>query len=176
MKTARKFVDDNGTVLAKDISNLAEVTNTLMQPDARNGIETALHVYPNMAANVNNIYHPTHGAIVVIPAIASWANPMQFICSAIQAGSRVEDSAELCAQYLAPILDATKFNYLPFGVNQFSGAETLPIRGLLRGAAAYTAGIQGHHGSRVSGRGTPCSRTATMSPAGSWPPVCRASR
>ncbi|HPX36677.1 MAG TPA: virulence factor Mce family protein [Mycobacterium sp.] len=128
MKTARKFVDDNGTVLAKDINNLAEVTNTLMQPDARNGIETALHVYPNMAANVNNIYHPTHGAIVVIPAIASWANPMQFICSAIQAGSRLgyQDSAELCAQYLAPILDATKFNYLPFGVNQFSGAETLP--------------------------------------------------
>ena len=128
MKTARKFVDDNGSLLSTDINNLAEVTNTLMQPDARNGIETALHVYPNMAANVNNIYHPTHGAIVAIPAVASWANPMQFICSAIQAGSRLgyQDSAELCAQYLAPILDATKFNYPFFGVNQFSGAETLP--------------------------------------------------
>ncbi len=128
MKTARKFVDDNGSLLSTDINNLAEVTNTLMQPDARNGIETALHVYPNMAANVNNIYHPTHGAIVAVPAVASWANPMQFICSAIQAGSRLgyQDSAELCAQYLAPILDATKFNYPFFGVNQFSGAETLP--------------------------------------------------
>lgn len=128
MKTARKFVDDNGSLLSTDINNLAEVTNTLMQPDARNGIETALHVYPNMAANVNNIYHPTHGAITTIPAVASWANPMQFICSAIQAGSRLgyQDSAELCAQYLAPILDATKFNYPFFGVNQFSSAETLP--------------------------------------------------
>ncbi len=128
MKTARKFVDDNGSLLSTDINNLAEVTNTLMQPDARNGIETALHVYPNMAANVNNIYHPTHGAITAIPAVASWANPMQFICSAIQAGSRLgyQDSAELCAQYLAPILDATKFNYPFFGVNQFSSAETLP--------------------------------------------------
>ena len=128
MKTARKFVDDNGSLLSTDINNLAEVTNTLMQPDARNGIETALHVYPNMAANVNNIYHPTHGAITSIPAVASWANPMQFICSAIQAGSRLgyQDSAELCAQYLAPILDATKFNYPFFGVNQFSSAETLP--------------------------------------------------
>ena len=128
LKTARKFVDDNGSVLATDINNLAAVTNTLMQPEPRNGLETALHVYPNLAANVNNIYHPTHGTIQAIPAVASWANPMQFICSGIQAASRLgyQDSAELCAQYLAPIFDATKFNYPPFSLNQFSGAETLP--------------------------------------------------
>ena len=60
--------------------------------------------------------------------INQYANPMQFLCSAIQAGSRLgyQDSAELCAQYLAPILDATKFNYPPFGLNQFSSAITLP--------------------------------------------------
>jgi phospholipid/cholesterol/gamma-HCH transport system substrate-binding protein len=128
LKTARKFVDDNGTLLARDINNLADVTNELMQPDARNGLETALHVYPTLSANVNQIYHPTHGSIVAIPAVANWANPMQFLCSAIQAGSRLgyQDSAELCAQYLAPILDATKFNYPPFGVNQFASASTLP--------------------------------------------------
>lgn len=128
LKTARKFVDDNGSLLSTDINNLADVTNALMQPGPRNGIETLLHVYPTLASNVNNIYHPTHGAIVSIPAIASWANPMQFLCSAIQAGSRLgyQDSAELCAQYLAPILDATKFNYPPFGVNQFASAATLP--------------------------------------------------
>ena len=53
---------------------------------------------------------------------------MQFVCSAIQAGSRLgyQESAELCAQYLAPVLDAIKFNYLPFGLNLFSTAETLP--------------------------------------------------
>lgn len=128
LKTARTFLDENAEVLGTDIKNLADVTNALMQPEPRNGIETALHVYPNLAANVNQIYHPAHGAITVIPAVASWANPMQFLCSAIQAGSRLgyQDSAELCAQYLAPILDATKFNFPPFGVNQFSGAETLP--------------------------------------------------
>jgi phospholipid/cholesterol/gamma-HCH transport system substrate-binding protein len=128
LKTARKFVDDNGTLLSTDINNLADVTNALMQPDARNGIETVLHVYPTLQANLANIYHPTHGAIVAIPAISNWANPMQFLCSAIQSGSRLgyQDSAELCAEYLAPILDATKFNFPPFGVNQFSTAETLP--------------------------------------------------
>jgi phospholipid/cholesterol/gamma-HCH transport system substrate-binding protein len=53
---------------------------------------------------------------------------MQFICSSIQAGSRLgyQESAELCAQYLGPILDAIKFNYPPFGLNLFSTAETLP--------------------------------------------------
>ena len=128
LKTARKFVDDNGSVLAKDINNLASATNTLLQPEPRNGLETVLHIYPNLAANINQIYHPAHGTIQGIPAIASWANPMQFICSAIQSASRLgyQDSAELCAQYLAPIFDATKFNYAPFSLNQFSGAETLP--------------------------------------------------
>ena len=63
-----------------------------------------------------------------IPAIPNFANPMQFVCSMIQAGSRLgyQDSAELCAQYLAPILDAIKFNYPPFGLNLFSTAEALP--------------------------------------------------
>lgn len=128
LTTTRKFVSDNGSVLSNDINNLADVTNALMQPEARNGLETALHVYPTLLANTNNIYHPTHGSIVAVPAIASWANPMQFLCSAIQSGSRLgyQDSAELCAEYLAPILDATKFNFPPFGLNQFSTAETLP--------------------------------------------------
>ncbi len=43
-------------------------------------------------------------------------------------GSRLgyQDSAELCAQYLAPIMDAIKFNYFPSGINFFSSADTLP--------------------------------------------------
>jgi phospholipid/cholesterol/gamma-HCH transport system substrate-binding protein len=63
-----------------------------------------------------------------IPAIPNFTNPMQFLCSMIQAGSRLgyQESAELCAQYLAPILDAIKFNYLPFGLNLFSTSEVLP--------------------------------------------------
>jgi phospholipid/cholesterol/gamma-HCH transport system substrate-binding protein len=75
-----------------------------------------------------NISSPVAGGIVGLPVINNFANPMQFLCSSIQAGSRLgyQDSAELCAQYLAPILDAIKFNTLPFGLNQFSSAMTLP--------------------------------------------------
>ncbi|OBA83945.1 mammalian cell entry protein [Mycobacterium sp. 1164966.3] len=128
LTTVRPFLDKNREVLSTDLKNLEIVTNTLLQPDPLNGLETALHVLPTAAANVNQIYHPSHGSVVAIPAITNFANPMQFICSSIQAGSRLgyQESAELCAQYLAPILDAIKFNYLPFGLNLFSTAEALP--------------------------------------------------
>jgi len=128
LSTVRPFLDKNREVLTHDVNNLATATNALLQPDPLNGLETALHVLPTAAANINQIYHPSHGSVVAVPAITNFANPMQFICSSIQAGSRLgyQESAELCAQYLAPILDAIKFNYLPFGLNLFSTAETLP--------------------------------------------------
>jgi phospholipid/cholesterol/gamma-HCH transport system substrate-binding protein len=127
LTTIRPWLAQNRGVLTQDVNNLAEVTNTLLQPESLNGIETALHVLPTAAANINQIYHPSHGSVVAIPAI-TFSNPMQFICSSIQAGSRLgyQESAELCAQYLSPILDAIKFNYFPFGLNLFSTAETLP--------------------------------------------------
>ena len=128
LTVVRPWIAQNRGVLVKDLDNLSTLTTTLVQPEPLNGIETALHVLPTAASNVNQIYHPSHGAVVSIPAITNFANPMQFICSSIQAGSRLgfQDSAELCAQYLAPILDSIKFNYLPFGINMFSTAETLP--------------------------------------------------
>jgi phospholipid/cholesterol/gamma-HCH transport system substrate-binding protein len=128
LSTLRPFLDKNREVLARDVDNLANVTTTLVQPEPLNGFETALHVLPTLETNLNQIYHPSHGAVTSIPAIPNFANPMQFVCSMIQAGSRLgyQESAELCAQYLAPILDAIKFNYLPFGLNLFSTAETLP--------------------------------------------------
>jgi phospholipid/cholesterol/gamma-HCH transport system substrate-binding protein len=128
LTTVRPFLDKNREVLATDVNNLATATNALVQPDPLNGLETGLHVLPTAAANINQIYHPSHGAVVAIAAIQNFANPMQFICSSIQAGSRLgyQESAELCAQYLAPVLDSIKFNFLPFGLNLFSTAEVLP--------------------------------------------------
>src|SRR6476469_2268282 len=128
LTTTRQFISKNGEVLTHDINNLADVTNAILQPDPLNGLETALHVFPTLAANLTNINSPVAGGVMGLPTINNFANPLQFICSSIQAGSRLgyQDSAELCAQYLAPILDATKFNYPPFGLNQFSTAMTLP--------------------------------------------------
>ncbi len=129
--TLRPFLAENREVLTHDINNLATATNTLLQPDPLNGLETVLHVAPTALANLNQIYHPAIGAIVGQPISilgAQFQNPMHMICSSIQAASRLgyQESAELCAQYLAPILDAIKFNYLPFGLNPFITAATLP--------------------------------------------------
>ncbi len=128
LATARKFVSDNRSALAHDVNNLADATTTILQPEPRDGLETALHVLPTYAGNFNNLYHPLQGSLAGVFAFQNFANPIQFICSAIQAGSRLgyQDSAELCAQYLAPVLDAIKFNYVPAGMNLFSSAATLP--------------------------------------------------
>jgi phospholipid/cholesterol/gamma-HCH transport system substrate-binding protein len=128
LTTTRQFIGKNGEVLSHDINNLADVTNAILQPDPLNGLETALHVFPTLGANLMNIVSPVTGGVMGIPVINNFANPLQFVCSAIQAGSRLgyQESAEMCAQYLAPILDAIKFNFPPFGVNQFTSAMTLP--------------------------------------------------
>jgi phospholipid/cholesterol/gamma-HCH transport system substrate-binding protein len=128
LTTTRQFLDENAEVLTHDVNNLAETTNAILQPDSRNGLETALHVFPTLGANLMNIVSPVTGGVMGIPVINNFANPIQFVCSAIQAGSRLgyQESAEMCAQYLAPILDAIKFNYPPFGLNQFASAMTLP--------------------------------------------------
>ena len=128
LSTTSNFVSQNGDVLAHNINNLADVTTAIVQPDPRDGLETALHVLPHFGSGVLNIYEPAHGGLTGVPAIINFANPMQFICSAIQAGSRLgyQESAELCAQYLAPVLDAIKFNFLPFGLTPFTTADALP--------------------------------------------------
>ena len=128
LPAARKFVADNGSLLARDVDNLADVTTAILQPEPRDGVETALHVFPNLLAAISSIYQPTHGAVLGEAALPLFANPLELICSTIQAGSRLgyQESAELCAQYLAPVLDAIKFNFPPVGLNLFSTAATLP--------------------------------------------------
>ncbi|MGH3558244.1 MAG: virulence factor Mce family protein, partial [Mycobacterium sp.] len=131
LPTLRPFLAKNREVLTHDVNNLADVTTALVQPDPLNGLETTLHVLPTALANAIHIYHPVNGSLLgnVITFFGSlFANPLLWICGPIQAGSRLgyQDSSELCAQYLTPILDAIKFNYLPFTLNLFTTADVLP--------------------------------------------------
>ncbi|KUI01829.1 virulence factor Mce family protein [Mycobacterium sp. IS-3022] len=132
LAVTRTFLDDNAEVLAHDIDNFADATTAILQQEARDGLETGLHTFPNVAANATNFYSPVGGGPLMAPSalapITNFANPLQVLCSMVQAGSRLgyQDSAELCAQYLAPILDAVKFNYMPFGMNPMSTAMVLP--------------------------------------------------
>ena len=62
LTTTRRFIGENGEVLAHDIDNLAEVTNAILQPEPLNGLETGLHVYPNLISNLINITSPNRAA------------------------------------------------------------------------------------------------------------------
>lgn len=131
LPTLRSFLDDNAEVLAHDVGNLADTTNTLVQPAPLDGLENVLHVLPTALANANQLYHPANGGLFAntIDLLGiMFNNPLLLVCSSVQASSRLgyQDSAELCAEYLAPVLDAIKFNYLPFGLNLFNTAATLP--------------------------------------------------
>jgi phospholipid/cholesterol/gamma-HCH transport system substrate-binding protein len=58
----------------------------------------------------------------------NFANPISFICGAIQAASRLnnEQSAKLCVQYLAPIIKNRQYNFPPIGINPFVGTQARP--------------------------------------------------
>ncbi|MCA2255989.1 virulence factor Mce family protein [Mycobacterium intracellulare] len=126
--TTRDFTNKNADVLIHDLNNVSEVTTALLQPEPKDALETILHVAPNAGASALNAFSYVNGGLMQQLAISQFANPLQFICSAIQAGSRLgyQDSAELCAQYLTPVLDAIKFNFPPVGANLFNSAHVLP--------------------------------------------------
>ena len=128
VNTLRRFLDENADLMVRNVNDLTSLTTALVQPKSLEAQEKSLHVMATMGANLVNIYHPAQGSQVALPVVPNFTNPMNFICSAIQAGSRLgyQESAELCAQYLAPVLDAIKFNYMPFGSNMISTAATLP--------------------------------------------------
>jgi len=120
------FVADNREALGTTSDKLAGVTQALT--DSLDDVEQFLHVAPNTLQNYVNIWQPAQGAVSSVPMINNFANPISFLCGAIQAASRLgaEQSAKLCVQYLAPIIKNRQFNFLPVAQNVFVGATTRP--------------------------------------------------
>ncbi len=122
----QKFVADNRETLGTTSDKLAGVTQALTE--SLDDIKQFLHVAPNTLQNYVNIWQPAQGAISTVPMINNFANPIGFLCGAIQAASRLgaEQSAKLCVQYLAPIVKNRQYNFLPLAQNVFVGATTRP--------------------------------------------------
>lgn len=120
------FVADNRESLGTTSDKLAGVTQALT--DSLGDIKQLLHVTPNTLQNYVNIWQPAQGAVSSVPMINNFANPVSFLCGAIQAASRLnaEQSAKLCVQYLAPIMKNRQYNFLPVAQNVFVGATTRP--------------------------------------------------
>jgi phospholipid/cholesterol/gamma-HCH transport system substrate-binding protein len=123
----RQFVAENRDSLGTTSELLANIAAAL--GDSTDDIKQLLHVFPNTVANYVNVFQPAQGAATVVLAGTNFQNPIQFICSAIQAASRMnaEQSAKLCVQYLAPIVKNRQYNFLgPIGENFLVGAMARP--------------------------------------------------
>lgn len=122
----RGFVADNRESLGTTFDHVASITTALNEK--KDEVTQLLHEAPTIFNNFSNIYQPAQGTFSGYLALANFANPIQFICSAIQAASRqgYADSAKLCVQYLAPILKNRQYNFPPLGFNPLVGAAARP--------------------------------------------------
>jgi phospholipid/cholesterol/gamma-HCH transport system substrate-binding protein len=122
----RGFVADNRESIGTATDHLAAVTQALN--DSRGDVKQVLHIAPTVFQNFMNIYQPAQSAVTGILAAGNFANPVQFICSSIEAASRENyaQSSKLCTQYLAPIIKNRQYNFPPLGFNPFVGATARP--------------------------------------------------
>jgi phospholipid/cholesterol/gamma-HCH transport system substrate-binding protein len=122
----RSFVADNREVVGTATDKLASISNALGA--SVEDIKQTLHITPTSFSNFINIYQPTQQAFTSALVLTNFDNPIQFICGAIQAASRLnaEQSAKLCVQYLAPIVKNRVYNTLPIGANPFVGQMARP--------------------------------------------------
>jgi len=120
------FAADNREVLGTASDKLASITKALV--DSLDDIKQTLHIGPTVLQNFNNIYEASNGALTGALAVNNFANPVGFLCGAIQAASRLggEQAAKLCVQYLAPIVKNRQYNFPPLGENFFVGPQARP--------------------------------------------------
>ncbi len=120
------FASDNTEAIGTTSDKLASITRMLVE--SLDDVKQTLHIAPTVLQNYNNIYEPANGSLTGALAINNFANPVSFLCGAIQSASRLggEQSAKLCAQYLAPIVKNRQYNFPPLGENLVVGAQTRP--------------------------------------------------
>ncbi|WP_099023024.1 MCE family protein [Mycolicibacterium palauense] len=120
------FVADNREALGTTSDRLATVSQTVTE--SIDVVEQLLHISPTVLQNFINIYQPAQGTLTGALSTNNFSDPISFICGAVQAASRLgaEQSAKLCAQYLAPIVKNRQMNFFPLGINPFVGATARP--------------------------------------------------
>ncbi|MGH3639918.1 MAG: MCE family protein [Mycobacterium sp.] len=122
----QSFATENREAIGTTSDKLASISNTLVS--SLGDIKQTLHIAPTTLSNFYNIYEPANGALTGAIAVNNFANPIGFLCGAIEAASRLGNaqSAKLCAQYLAPIMKNRQYNFPPIGLDPFVGAQARP--------------------------------------------------
>nr|WP_234897354.1 MCE family protein [Mycolicibacterium vanbaalenii] len=120
------FAADNREALGTTSDKLGSITTAMVE--SLDDIEQALHLAPAAFQNFSNIFEPANGSFTGALAVNNFANPIGFLCGAVQAASRLgaEQSSKLCAQYLAPIMKNRQYNFPPLGFDLFVGAQARP--------------------------------------------------
>lgn len=123
---ATEFVRDNREAAGVATDRLASISSAVH--GGLDDIKQALHAFPNAAQNFANVYQPSQAALTGMLAVNNLADPVQFLCGAVEAASRVNAvySSKLCAQYLAPIVKNRQMNFPPLGENLFVGQQARP--------------------------------------------------
>ena len=137
----RGFLAENRDTVGTTFDKLAEITQALGESSA--DLKQTLHVAPTGISNFVNIYEPAGATVTGALSGTNFSNPINFICGAIQAASRLgaEESAKLCVQYLAPIVKNRQYNFLgPLGFN--GGPQALPIPPLMLPFPVFPIGAQ----------------------------------
>jgi phospholipid/cholesterol/gamma-HCH transport system substrate-binding protein len=120
------FVAENREPLGTTSDKLTSVSQTLV--DSLDDVKQFLHLAPGTLQNTSNIYQPAQASLSTAPMLNNLANPLEFLCGAVQAASRLgaEQSSKLCVQYLAPIIKNRQLNFPPLGLNPFVGTQARP--------------------------------------------------
>lgn len=122
----QSFVAENREPIGTASQRLSSITDALTA--SLDDIKETLHTLPNAVVNFNNIYEPSNGSLTGTLQVNNFANPISFLCGAIQAASRMgaDQAAKLCVQYLAPIVKNRQYNFPPLGENLFVGTQARP--------------------------------------------------
>jgi phospholipid/cholesterol/gamma-HCH transport system substrate-binding protein len=122
----QSFTAENREAIGTASDKLTSITKALV--DSLDDLKQTLHIGPTVLQNFNNIYEPANGALTGALAGNNMANPIAFLCGAIQAASRLggEQAAKLCVQYMAPIFKNRQYNFAPLGENLLVGAQARP--------------------------------------------------
>ncbi len=120
------FISAHREALGVTSDKLGSVAQALV--DSTDDIKQVLHLVPTTFQNLINIFEPAHSALTGALVMNNFANPIQFLCGAIQAASRLnaEHAAKLCVQYLAPIMKNRQYNFPPIGLNPIVNAAARP--------------------------------------------------
>ncbi|EHB58793.1 virulence factor Mce family protein [Mycolicibacterium rhodesiae JS60] len=126
LKEVRSFITENKESIGTTFDKATSISQAVIA--SLDDVKQTLHVGPTAFQNFINIYQPAQAGLTGALAFNNFANPVQFLCGAIQAASRLnaEQSAKLCVQYLAPIMKNRQYNTLPFGMNPIVGVQARP--------------------------------------------------